>query len=354
MTGTPNSLHMKRISLHVALGATLLAAGLALTLSLNPRAQPLAPGGSTSQEHIRNTVTDQWQRLSEPPRTVLRNGGGQAIALLTDGARTVVLTGPARTFTEPGTTDRRVVTTAWVRLLPQPWQEGAEHETWFTAWLSATEADRTDDLLAIAFQYVHQAPVKRDAEGTPYAGDADFGPLNPDGREGKDLRLEQSDFLDYTGVPYTFRDGTVRRPDPTRYRAMDCSGFMRMIFGYRARYPLLPDDRKGDGLPRTANGIARSPAGTDILPLTGVDPIDRPTRLAALQPGDLLFFKLDARTGTRLDHIGMYLGPDTRGTPLFISSREEANGPTISSKGGASALSGTGYYATALRSAKRL
>lgn len=67
-----------------------------------------------------------------------------------------------------------------------------------------------------------------------------------------------------------------------------------------------------------------------------------------------MFFKLDARTGDRLDHTGMYLGNDTEGHKVFISSREEANGPTIGDKGGASRLDGNGYYAAALRSAKRL
>ncbi|WP_309226414.1 NlpC/P60 family protein, partial [Streptomyces lunaelactis] len=32
-----------------------------------------------------------------------------------------------------------------------------------------------------------------------------------------------------------------------------------------------------------------------------------------LQPGDLVFFKLDTRTGQRLDHAGMYLGNDADG-----------------------------------------
>lgn len=73
-----------------------------------------------------------------------------------------------------------------------------------------------------------------------------------------------------------------------------------------------------------------------------------------LQPGDLVFFKLDARTNQRLDHVGMYMGHDTDGHMIFVSSREEVNGPTIGDKGGTSRLDGNGYYASTLRSAKRL
>lgn len=63
---------------------------------------------------------------------------------------------------------------------------------------------------------------------------------------------------------------------------------------------------------------------------------------------------LDARTGKRLDHVGVVLGYDTQGHLIFISSREEINGPTIGDVGGVSRLDGNGYYAKTLRSAKRL
>ena len=50
----------------------------------------------------------------------------------------------------------------------------------------------------------------------------------------------------------------------------------------------------------------------------------------------------------------MYMGHDTEGHMIFVSSREEVNGPTIGDKGGTSRLDGNGYYAKTLRSAKRL
>lgn len=50
----------------------------------------------------------------------------------------------------------------------------------------------------------------------------------------------------------------------------------------------------------------------------------------------------------------MVLGYDTEGHLIFVSSREEVNGPTIGDIGGVSRLDGNGYYAKTLRSAKRL
>jgi hypothetical protein len=297
---------------------------------------------------------ETWSRLENPARSVLRGADGQVKAVLTDGARTATLTGPSRTFAEPSSTSSKVSTTDWVRLMPEKWKKGAEKEKWFKDWYAEFEGSKKDDLFAYAFQYVAGAKEKKDAQGIRYAGDADFGPLNTSGAEGGDLRLEQSDFYDFLQVPYPFRDGVTGTPEAMRARSLDCSGFMRMVLGYRARYPLMSSDDSGDGLPRTANGMARSKQGIDVLPLTGIAAKDRPTGIDQLQPGDLVFFKLDQRTGQRLDHVGMVLGYDTEGHLIFVSSREEVNGPTIGDVGGVSRLDGNGYYAKTLRSAKRL
>ncbi|MEV6124578.1 NlpC/P60 family protein [Streptomyces sp. NPDC052077] len=295
-----------------------------------------------------------WSRLENPARSVLRGEDGRIMGVFTDGARTATLTGPARTFTEPASTASKVSTTDWVRLMPELWKKGAEKEAWFKDWYAESRDSKEDDLFAIAFQYVAGAPQKKDETGLVYAGDANFGPLNTTGAEGGDLRLEQSDFYDYLGVTYPFRDGSVGQPETMRAKSLDCSGFIRMVLGYRARYPLMSSDTSGDGLPRTANGMARSEEGTDVLPLTGITPDDRPSAIDQLQPGDLVFFKLDTRTAERLDHVGMVLGYDTEGHLIFVSSREEVNGPTIGDVGGVSRLDGNGYYAKTLRSAKRL
>ncbi|MEU8779658.1 NlpC/P60 family protein [Streptomyces sp. NPDC048606] len=361
MTAAPSKSRRTRSVLHTATVLALLAGSAYLTYALRAEEQAKSPalrivaekdvaGGPTAGRGGER----KWERLQGPDRSVLRDGGGQVLATFTDGARTATLTGPSRTFTEPANTKSRVVTENWVRLLPEEWKQGAENQTWFKDWFAKYFGSQEDDVFAMAFQYGDQAPIRKDAQGTAYAGDASFGPLNPNGSAGNDLRLEQSDFFDYLGKPYTFRNGVTKQPQTARYRSMDCSGFIRTVFGYRARYPLLPDDTPGAGLPRTANGMARSKLGTDVIPLKGVGAADRPTSIDVIQPGDLLFFKLDARTKDRLDHTGIYLGTDTDGHKVFISSREEANGPTIGDKGGTSRLDGNGYYATTLRSAKRL
>ncbi|MFG2899725.1 C40 family peptidase [Streptomyces zaomyceticus] len=300
------------------------------------------------------TTGERWTRLENPARSVLRGTDGQVKAVLTDGARFAKLTGPARTFAEPTSTASKVSTTDWVRLMPEPWAKGAEKQKWFKEWYAQNATSTEDDLFAFAFQYVAGAAQKKDARGVVYAGDANFGPLNTSGAEGGDLRLEQSDFYDFLGTPYPFRDGATGSPEAMRARSLDCSGFIRMVLGYRARYPLMSSDTSGDGLPRTANGMARSRQGVDVLPLTGISGQDRPTAIDQLQAGDLVFFKLDTRTGPRLDHVGMVLGHDTEGHLIFVSSREEVNGPTIGDVGGVSRLDGNGYYAKTLRSAKRL
>ncbi|MCX5195859.1 C40 family peptidase [Streptomyces sp. NBC_00249] len=360
MTAKPKSRRSRPV-LHAATVLALLAGSAYFTYALRTQEQAQSPAvhvvldsKAASGIAAGETGAQKWERVKSPDRSVLRDGAGQVLATFTDGARTATLTGPSRTFTEPANTTSRVVTENWVRLMPEPWKQGAETQPWFKEWFKKYFGSQEDDLFAFAFQYGDQAPVKKDAQGTAYAGDASFGPLNPAGSAGNDLRLEQSDFYDYLGKPYAFRNGVTKQPQAPRYRAMDCSGFVRTVFGYRARYPLLSDDVAGAGLPRTANGMARSAQGKDVIPLGGVGPQDRPASIDVLQPGDVLFFKLDARTKDRLDHTGIYLGTDTDGHQIFISSREEADGPTIGDKGGASRLDGNGYYATTLRSAKRL
>ncbi|MFC4611944.1 C40 family peptidase [Streptomyces maoxianensis] len=301
-----------------------------------------------------DTAGERWSRLESPARSVLRGADGQVKAVLTDGARMAKLTGPARIFAEPTSTASKVSTTDWVRLMPEPWSQGAEKQKWFKDWYAQYAGSEEDDVFAFAFQYLAGAPQRKDGQGVVFAGDANFGPLNTSGAEGGDLRLEQSDFYDYLGTRYPYRDGAVGTPEAMRARSLDCSGFIRMVLGYRARYPLMSSDASGDGLPRTANGMARSRQGVDVLPLTGISAQDRPSAIDQLQPGDLVFFKLDTRTGQRLDHVGMVLGHDTEGHLIFISSREEVNGPTIGDIGGVSRLDGNGYYAKTLRSAKRL
>lgn len=349
--------------LHAATVIALLAGSAYLTVELRKEEQAKAPAIQavtdtpalkSSGAGLTSSGKQTWERLQSPARTVLRGEAGAVLATFTDDARTATLTGPSRTFTEPTTTKSRVITEDWVRLMPEPWHKGAEREQWFKDWFKEFFGSKEDDLFAIAFQYVDQAPLKKDSEGISYAGDADFGPINPEGTPGNDYRLEESDFYDYLGIPYTFRNGTTMQPEAMRARSMDCSGFIRTVFGYRGRFPLMATDKLGDGLPRTANGMARSKLGSDVIELKGVGAESRPKSIDVLQPGDLVFFKLDERTKDRIDHVGIFMGHDTDGHKIFVSSREEVNGPTIGDKGGTSRLDGNGYYASTLRSAKRV
>lgn len=298
------------------------------------------------------TAGYRYERLAKPARTVVRDGDGAVVATFTDGARTAVLTGPTRTFAEPRTTDAKVVTDSWVRLLPQAWTKDGEKGAWFKDWFKKNLGSKQPDVFAMAMDYGDKTPEQKNPQGLKYIGDAEFGPINPEGTVAGDLRLEESDFYDYLGVSWQFRDGMLKYSEQMRYRAVDCSGFIRLVYGYRAGFPLNGDDKSlGGGLPRTANGMARTGPGVPVIPLTDDA---RPASIDVLHPGDLVFFEIDARTGARLDHTGIYLGLDTDGHPRFISSREEANGPTLGDLGGDSRLDGKGFYASGLRSAKRL
>ncbi len=294
-----------------------------------------------------------FERLSGPDRTLVRAADGTMLATFTDGARTVVLTGPSRRFSEPRTTSAVVETTAWVRLLPTAWQHGREDTHWFKQWFPKALADRSPDLFTIAFEYSSAgAPDKHTKSGVRYAGRAHFGPRVP----GVDSPLEfhyhdeKSDFYDYLGIPWTFPDGTRRQPEKARYGDVDCSGFQRLVWGYRMGFPLHETNAPGPGLPRRAFAIAAYGPGVTVIP----DTKQRPTDVSPLQPGDLLFFSIAIGRPHDIDHCGFYLGLDNGGHPRFYSSRSAADGPTMGDLAGAAILDGNGFYARGFRSARRL
>ena len=213
-----------------------------------------------------------------------------------------------------------------MRLLPAPFDGSfgpSERE-----WLVGAVADRSPDVLAIAFEYVAGAPeIERD--GLRIAGDADYGPPLANGS-----RAEGSDFNDYLGVPWTY--GTaIDKPETRQYGSLDCSGYIRMVYGYRLGMP-MSQTHDGDGLPRRARHQAEY----------GVA-VSEPTT------GDLLFFDASKDDGTAIDHVGIYLGVDSEGQRRFISSRKTANGPTMGALGGVSVIDGSGYWASAFRTVRR-
>ena len=277
-------------------------------------------------------------RLADPLRSEVSIDGRWA-ATFTDGARSVAVSGPVRTFSEDTTPDQ-VTGSIWIRLLPRPFDGNVDR-----AWLASALVDRTPDVLATAMQYVADAPVLLGARRDQIAGDADYGPLRRDGR-----RSEGSDFNDYLGIPWTYPNGSVERPDPQRRRDIDCSGFIRMVFGFRLGLPLGLEPDGGASMPRQSFRQAAAAPGIVLLPDAG----SRLSSLGGLQPGDLLFFDADRGDGSRIDHVGIYLGRDSAGHDRFLSSRKTANGPTLGDLGGRSILDGDGLYATAFREARRV
>lgn len=308
-------------------------------------------GGGPS---ARTTGAHSFERLSDPGRTVVRADDGATLATFTDGARTAVLTGPTRTFSEPRTTEAKVTTDAWVRVLPHTWQRGMEKSAWFKGWFKKTLGDDSPDVFAVAFQYSSAgAPDKRDAKGVRYAGTAHFGPRNAGVKNPLDFAYydEQSDFYDYLGVDWTFPNGTRVQPEKARYGDVDCSGFQRLVWGYRMGIPLHNTNTKGPGLPRRAFAIAAYGPGHVVIPHTGTK---QATDLDALQPGDLVFFAIIKDKPDFIDHVGMYMGLDDQGRHRFYSSRSAANGPTLGDLSGHALLDGTDFYARGFRAARRL
>lgn len=287
----------------------------------------------------------RFDRLDGPPRTVVRDPKGAVVATLTDGARTVSLAGAARTFKEPQFTTATVNSAVWVRLLEKPWVAGEEKASWFRPWLDKALADQSPDVLAVAMEYIQGAPAEKDAKAVRFRGDAAFGPVAASGAG----RLEQSDFLDYLGMRWNFPDAGARSPKPAHNGALDCSGFVRMVYGYRLGYPLLGNNAAGPGLPRRAFAIAEAGPGTLIV----ANKRARSTEYAALQPGDLVFFEVEDGED-QLDHVGIYLGLDSDGHHRFVSSRERANGPTFGDLGGTSLLDDGGMYSRGFRAARRI
>jgi cell wall-associated NlpC family hydrolase len=309
------------------------------------RDEPVAPGSAPSR--VAAAAADlRFLRREAPAGTTVVDTAGTVLATLTDGARTATIDGPPRTFAEPKFGGAPVTTRVWVRLMPHEWRAGAEDEPWFRPWLQQNVGSTEPDVLALAAEYLDGAPERRDAEGVRIGGDARFGPPGPNGGPSP----ENSDFYDYLGVGWRFADKEARRPDPGRYGAVDCSGFVRLVYGYRAGYPLLAGEKRGAGLPRRARAMAEVGPGAVVLPDTGVPP----SNVGALQAGDLLFFDLDQAPDRRIDHVAVYLGRDEGGQPRFVSSRRRAEGPTLGDLGGTSVLDDGGHYARSFRAAKRL
>lgn len=322
----PNGGHRRRRWAVVALGlaATFVA----------PACQPTPPGPAVAAP-APASPTYVFERRAAPARTVVTRGGAW-VATFTDGARTVTLAGPERTLAEPGVA-ASVTTSTWVRVLAAPFTGTVDQK-----WLATQAASTAPDVFAQALQYVAGAP---DLLAGPLrvAGDAHYGPLDPEGKA-----IEGSDFNDYLGIPWTY-GGKQDKPEADQVGSLDCSGYVRMLWGYRNHVPMAQDP-DGSGLPRRAHQMLSGAPGVVIRANTG----SQVKTFADLAPGDLVFFDAATDDGTQVDHVGIYLGIDSTGHQRFVSSRKTADGPTLGDLGGSSRLDGTGHYATAYRAARRL
>lgn len=283
----------------------------------------------------------------------VHDDSGIHVAVLTIGAYTVALKGPPRRFDEPTASDP-IEHDVWIRTLPSPFQL-ATSRPWLHRWLEwalLANATGVPDVLAIAMQYLRGAPDLHE-DNLNVAGEAGYGPLV----EGR--RQEGSDFNDYLGIEWKYGPGQIDRPEAAQIRCLDCSGYMRMIWGFRHnlggsfrdRIPLSNVARADrSALPRRAYQMFEHGPGVVVTRRRDGVPAD----VSALQVGDLVFFDADPLDGSQVDHVGMYLGIDQGGHARFISSRKRHNGPTFGDKGGRSILDGSGLYARAFSGGRRL
>ena len=292
-----------------------------------------------AQPTVQNKQVESGLVMTRSGNTTVVTDGTGWLATFTDGARTVSMRGSQRTFSEPGAV-YTVTHNVWVRLLEAPFK-GVIDE----AWLQSKVSDTSLDALGIAMQYISGVPTLTDASNRTYASDADYGPIGPDG-----IRQEGSDFNDYLGVDYDY-NGVSDSYEIDQLGALDCSGYMRMIWGYRLGMKLTNQaDGMGVALPRRAVQMYASGPGVATI----AQGSDARANMAKLQPGDLVFSDASTDDGTAIDHVGLYLGKDSAGNYRFISSRKTANGPTMSDIGGKSVLNGIGLYAKSFVAARRL
>ncbi|MES2973493.1 MAG: NlpC/P60 family protein [Pseudomonadota bacterium] len=296
----------------------------------------------------------QFQRFNNPPRTVVNSDAGNWRATYTDGAITVRHWGPNRTFSEPiqsGITGgtQTVTHNSYIRVMATPWPSGGIPTA---AQVDALLASTGPDVLAVAMEYIYGAPVVKVPDASAYTGQrwvsggTSYGP---------DVG---GDFNDHLGISWNYGAsyGGSDNNEDDEYGRLDCSGFVRMVFGYRMGVPLAKGgyDRPGVAIPRLSAKQAGSEGmGVWIIPNTGV----KPTNFGNLTYGDLVFFDSDDSDPGVIDHVGIYLGVDNQGNDRVINSRNSLQGPTFkdpASGSNPSILQGNGWMGGGFRAARRL
>jgi cell wall-associated NlpC family hydrolase len=293
------------------------------------------------------------RRGRQPGETSVHDARNRLVATFTAGAYTVRLAGPNRAFVEGKATVSHAI---WVRTYPSPF-DGKVNEAWLRRVLNAN-TQGVPDILSIAMQYIRDAPPIHEG-ALQVAGDAHYGPL----KDGKPQ--EGADFNDYLGIRWNYPGErfSVDKPEQHQRHCLDCSGFLRMVWGYRrnlptsarASVPLCYDTRPDhSAIPRRAYQIYEGGPGVMVAPDNSI----QVKGLSRIHVGDLVFFNADRTLpdGDRIDHAGMYMGLDANGRYRFISSRKSTDGPTLGDHGvrGGSVLDGDGTYAKSFRAIRRI
>ncbi|WP_217213669.1 NlpC/P60 family protein [Streptomyces sp. AC550_RSS872] len=284
------------------------------------------------------------------PDAVFRSGTAGVRGLASTGA-TVLPQARVYDFSiEAATwTDPPVVThDTWVRVLPEPFDG-----TWTAAVeqrIRAWAGDTSPDALTYSSMYRPYAPaVTYPAhQNAQVLGESGYSKPLPSG-----LREVGADFHEYMGLTWAFDSGenVTQAPDPKWLKNLDCSGFVRMVYGYHLGVPmsLAEDSVERRYLPRRSEWQAASSPGIVVAQAT-----DAPPSLDTLRIGDVLFWN-DPDDGA-VSHTGIYMGLDQHGKRRFVSSRKTPNGPTMADLGGKSIIDGTAsdLYTDKLRVIRRL
>lgn len=235
-----------------------------------------------------------------------------------------------------------------------------------SAWLMAKLTHTDEDILSIMMQYIANATVvyRRSSDpallvpatvitpGTAIGGEAGYGPL-----DGLGKRIEGSDFNDDIQFNVVYPSDGTDHAETAQVGCLDCSGYVRMVFGLRGGMPLQNTPVLPNRIPRVSFNISINPYTPGIIVFNN---LTKPStsELNRLQPGDLVAFDADTSNPNeeegQIDHVGIYLGVDINGDKRFVSGRKSCNGPTFSDIGGTSKLNGTtALYAKSLRAARR-
>ena len=277
------------------------------------------------------------------------------LATYTTGTRTVTMSGDERTFEEDNI---EVTHDTWVRLLPAPHNGNVDLQWMEDRLAENVNGANVPDILAIAAEYLDGG-----------INDAKYGPDN--------TLDENSDWIEFLGIDHTYIDhwseSLQKYVDFTdtssaeRLGAVDCSGFMRLVYGYRGGIPMMynPDPQAPNSLfPRRSFQIWENCIGKVVMDgyTFGMNNADE--KLDQINIGDLVVFDADSSSQVeigRVDHIGMYIGVDDDQNMRFLHSRRSGNrGPTFSGdQNGKSIINNDGtnnylYYAKAFKGARRL